>query len=509
MQYTIETNGQVECWGVYEVVLSSQATVANPYRDISLTAVFSSGLKKIEVTGFYDGNNTFKIRFSPDVVGPWSYKTHSDCADLDGKTGSFDCYSPSEDNHGPIVVHGQHFFYADGTPFYPMGTTAYVWHYQKEERIQQTLTSFSKYHFNKIRMLFFPKQYAGGPNDLHKVDYDPEYLPFKKEDGKLDFSKPNPDYYALYEKRVLQLMELGIQADVILFHVYDQGLWNIPQSMTEEDDAWYVQYIVARMSAFRNTWWSLANEYDLFGISLTISANGCKPKDWEKIGNQIQAIDPHQRLRSVHNLPWAPIYPNSPWVTHISYQHPNTWSLAIMLKNQTNKPVINDEYQYEGNVTNDYGNCSDALELKRHWMADLAGSYATHGEIYYWDENPDHLFWATGGTLQGGSPPKLKYLKQVMESVPYYEMKPDLALSDGVDFFCLGKGDDLLLYFFGPGFKDRPKFPLGHKLVSEDEYELEIHDVWNCHKICTVRAKGGGTYIRMPAFCVVIAKKIP
>ena len=141
-------------------------------------------------------------------------------------------------------------------------------------------------------------------------------------------------------------------------------------------------------------------------------------------------------------------------------------------------------------------------------MAALAGSYATHGEVYLWDDQKDLLFWSTGGKFQGGSPPKLYYLKKVMESVPYWEMKPDLRLSDGVDTFVLSH-EEIFLYFFGPDYKDRPEFPLGYFLVSDVEYELEIHDVWQCHRVGTLRTKGnGGVSIRMPDWCVVIARKI-
>ena len=33
--------------------------------------------------------------------------------------------------------------------------------------------------------------------------------------------------------------------------------------MTKEQDDFYWNYVIARFSAYRNVWWSLANEYDL------------------------------------------------------------------------------------------------------------------------------------------------------------------------------------------------------------------------------------------------------
>ena len=55
-------------------------------------------------------------------------------------------------------------------------------------------------------------------------------------------------------------MELGIEADLIVMHPYDR--WGFSMMSKEEDDL-YWKYVIARFAAYRNVWWSLANEYDL------------------------------------------------------------------------------------------------------------------------------------------------------------------------------------------------------------------------------------------------------
>ena len=58
------------------------------------------------------GNGTYQVRCMPDRVGEWRYETHSDIAELNGKTGTFSCNKPSEKNHGPVrVAHTFHFAY--------------------------------------------------------------------------------------------------------------------------------------------------------------------------------------------------------------------------------------------------------------------------------------------------------------------------------------------------------------------------------------------------------------
>ncbi|MCZ4152048.1 hypothetical protein BZG21_47560, partial [Escherichia coli] len=75
-----------------------------------------------------------------------------------------------------------------------MGTTAYAWTYRPEEIRKQTLDSFSKNGFNKIRMLVFPKYYRGMVNDVN-VDYDPPVFPFVGHPNKFDFQTLIPEYF--------------------------------------------------------------------------------------------------------------------------------------------------------------------------------------------------------------------------------------------------------------------------------------------------------------------------
>lgn len=75
-------------------------------------------------------------------------------------------------------------------------------------------------------------------------------------------------------------MDRGIQADLILFHPYDR--WGYA-AMGKEMNEKYVSYIMARLSAFQNVWWSLANEWDVPKIKEAI--------DWEGLGTLLQKED--------------------------------------------------------------------------------------------------------------------------------------------------------------------------------------------------------------------------
>jgi hypothetical protein len=465
----------VERWGVYEVILKdANPSGGNPFTDTIVKARFSHGQRVIEVKGFYDGDGTYRIRFMPDETGAWSYETLSNHPHLAGQLGEFSCIAPSNDNHGPVHPSRTfHFSYADSTPFFTMGTTAYAWTYRPEEIRRKTLESFSKYGFNKIRMCVFPKHYGDGK----KIDisYEPPCYPFEGGPNAWDFTQFDPRYFRNFEERVADLLDRGIMADVILFHPYDSGQWGIDTGMGPEDDLRYLDYLVARISAFCNVWWSLANEYDLMS-----EKHKSRSKDWGRIGRFLRDNDPYQHPRSVHNLPFGPVFPDADWLTHVSYQHSNAYSLLLDLRRRYAKPVINDEYQYEGNVGTDWGGCTAELETERHWMTAMAGGYGTHGEAFIVDGNGKDIFWSYGGELRGGSPKRLAFLKQVLESVPYQEMEPDTHKGDGRDFFCLAKGSETYLYLMTPTWKDHDMLFVGPASWPDWSYDATIYDAWNC-----------------------------
>ena len=108
---------EVEQWGVFELALTGNAE-GYPFQEVQLSAHFSYKHRTIEVDGFYDGDGVYRVRFMPDVLGEWRYRTVSSLAALDGHAGSFTCTAPRPGNHGPVrVANTYHFAYADGTPY--------------------------------------------------------------------------------------------------------------------------------------------------------------------------------------------------------------------------------------------------------------------------------------------------------------------------------------------------------------------------------------------------------
>jgi hypothetical protein len=290
----------------------------NPYLDIELSAAFSNGGRNVVVTGFYDGNGTYRIRFMPDAEGEWMYLTKSNDSSLDGQSGSFICVKARKGVHGPVRVRNKfHFSHDDGKPYFPFGTTCYAWTHQPLAEQKMTLASLAKTRFNKLRMSPFPKDYAFNTNaPLHDI--------YEKVGGKHDFDSPNFAAFRHFDAQVAKLAELGIEADVILFHPYDR--WG-NCGMPAEQDCRYLKYIVARLSAFRNVWWSLANEYDFLLDT--------KPLElWEMFFSIIIANDANRHPKSIHNGDARMNYDHSrPWVDHVGIQN---WDVKRTRNGATN-----------------------------------------------------------------------------------------------------------------------------------------------------------------------------
>ena len=456
---------KVERWDVFEIALTGP-TDGNPYIENQLSATFVNNSHQVSVPGFYDGNGTYRVRFSPDVLGEWSYITESNVEELTKQKGLFECVAPKTNNHGPVKVTNTYYLqYADSTPYYAIGTTAYQWTSVKQSIQEQTLSTLEKSPFNKIRMCVFPKTYIYGN------ETEPWVYPFKREGDMNDFSQPNYEFFQNFDKRVEQLLDLGIQSDVILFHPYDK--WGYSE-MGNELNFRYVRYMIARLSAYRNVWWSLANEWDIPEIKETI--------DWEKIGTILQQEDPHQRMRGIHN--WYDsddhFFDHSrPWITHTSTQTAQFYN-AIKWREQYKKPLLLDEMRYEGDVPSGWGNLSGEEMTSYFWMAALSGGYPTHGETLQNNSDSTEVrWWAKGGTLMGESPKRIAFFKTVMEDVPVKEMQPELIPN--------GTPENLknnIYIFSDPGkyymaYVADEKIMIQINLAGEMEYKVDVIDTWN------------------------------
>jgi hypothetical protein len=462
MLVTRTGHAAVEQWGIFEASFAGP-TDGNPFVDVQLSAHFTSPAGSADVQGFYDGDGVYRIRFMPPSQGEWRFETQSNRPQLSGKTGEFTCEKPSALNHGPVrVANTFHFAYADGTPFVPVGTTCYAWVHQPEVAEDRTLATLKASPFNKVRMCLLPSHYTPGKDD-------PLFFPFLGTPPKqLDFTRFNVDFFRHLEKRIGDLRDRGIEADLILFHPYDKGQMGLDAMGAANDDR-YVRYAVARLSANRNIWWSMANEFDLIKAKTDT--------DWDRLFQIIQADDPSGHLRSIHNS--QRIYdPAKPWITHLSIQNAmavEDFGRADLYREVCRKPVVYDEVHYEGNLDRRWGQLSGEEMVHRFWQGTIAGTYVGHGEVL---SQPGGGAWTSaGGVLVGQSPERIAFLRKILEDGPAEGIEP-------VDRFYEthigGQAGEYYLIYFGKETPTEWVFSLPKdRLTAGMQFKLEILDTWN------------------------------
>lgn len=454
------TPERVERWGLLEVAL--EATVAgNPYA-VEVVGVFTDGRATVRAPGFFDGDDTWRIRFSPPETGTWRWTSESAVAALNGRSGQFEAVAPSSGNHGPVgVVETYHFAHADGTPFHQIGTTAYGWTHQPEAKRRQTLETLKTAPFNKMRMLVFPNA---------SVKTNEALFPFEKTgsgDKDWDLTRFNPAYFRRLEACVAALVDLGIQADVILFHPYD-GKYGFDEMPTEADDR-YVRYVVARLAAYRNVWWSMANEFDILKTKTDT--------DWDRLFQLVQASDPYGRLRSIHN--WRRLYDNGkPWVTHSSIQNGSAVlddARAETYRSVWQKAVIFDEVCYEGSLDERWGNLTGPQMVRAFWHGLIAGTYVGHSECFPVDGGE---FWlGEGGALRGESAPRLAFLKALMEAGPKPGVEP---IDKWWEQHLGGVPGRYYLRYFGDEAPTEWAVDLPRdEIVGGERFNVDVIDTWN------------------------------
>jgi hypothetical protein len=452
----------VEQWGIFELELPGP-TDGNPFTDVRLSADFTDGTETVEVAGFYDGDGLYRIRFMPDRVGEWRYVTRSNRWPLTRKTGTFAVTPPVAGNHGLVRVHHTfHFAYADGTPYWEIGTTCYNWTDAPDEWEEQTLKTLAASPFNKVRMLVFPQN----------VGYEGKHplllCPFAgTPPDQWDFTRFNPAFFRHLEMRIGQLRDLGIEADVILFNPYGKK-WGF-DSMDPAGDDRYLRYIVARLAAYRNVWWSLSNEYDFLRTKTEA--------DWDRFFQIVQQSDPYGHLRSIHN--GTLIYNHTlPWVTHASIQNGaavEDAGRAVIYRDVYRKPIVFDEVKYEGDSQARWSQLTGQEMVLRFWMGTVAGTYVGHGDYF---TSPQDRWVSYGGVLRGESPARLAFLKKILETAPADGIDPIDKWQDPAGMG--GQPGEYYLLYFGRETPTSWPFRLYKNGVTDGmKFRIDVIDTWN------------------------------
>jgi hypothetical protein len=443
------TQAAVGKWEVFELTLSTTNSYGNPYAEVTLTATFTSPTSKtIQMPGFWDGGQTWKVRMAPNEIGTWTYSTASSDGQLNNQSGQFDCIASNKKGFIKVDPSDPYKFrYDDGTPFFWMGDTS--WHLFNNNIVydgdfKDYIDRRASQHFTNIHAGLYcgsvyenegGKPFPGAPGDMDNL---------------------NPDYFRYVDRK------MG------LFLTWAQQFVDFSRAQFE----WYETYVIARYAAY-NVYWVVSGEYD----------EASTPSEYAYHGNVIDQTDPYDHPISIHTTTTNNEFGNDSWLTYIMQQKFEQdssimlWDLLVQLgrtdvdmKNNVttsiangnslyneiqidrifDKPVVNAEFgyeQYDGWTGRTNRTTPDTIRMLA-WNMVMAGGFITYGmeATYKAFDGGGPFSWKLPAQELGGSD-YMKLLYEFMAGTKWWEMNPDNSVITSGDAVALvNPGSEYVIY---------------------------------------------------------------
>ncbi|MFK7813584.1 MAG: DUF4038 domain-containing protein [Maribacter sp.] len=391
---------EVQQWATYEILLTSDAEYDNPYIEVEVWGEFvnESG-KTLKRPAFWDGNKTWKIRFTPpDSNMKWTWTTfssNSKDSGLNDQTGAINSVVNTNSNsllkNGLLTMtkghrnvqhqSGKSFLVVADTPWaIPFRATA--------EQVEIYAKDRQKKGFNSALMMTLqPDMKAEGPNERN-TDQGFKRAFNDLSDGHLN--QINVGYFQYYDKIITILLEHEIvPVYQPVFHGYGwKGLDVLGRTIDPQEYVRYCKYLLARYGS-KPAFWLLGGDH-----------NGKDPGVKES-GEMLEKGDAYAQPTGIHYNPcddylatWAAgdeshcfhfnkSFQDAKWLDFQWAQtgHDNEHlyhKVNRMYDNLPTKAVANGEPTYEG--MNDGKNGLGWWQGEEAWMQLMNGG--TMGVVY-------------------------------------------------------------------------------------------------------------------------------
>lgn len=463
------TSAVIPQWDRFEELFTSNVAYPNPLHDARLRVTFTapSGTSRT-VDGFWDGEVTWRVRFSPSVPGRWQWRTT--CTDktnagLHDRSGTFACGDADGatrfGQHGPVRLSANRRYLAhtDGTPFFwmsdtvwagPLRSTAEEWLLYLDERVRQGFTAAQ----------WVTTQFVGAP--------DGDLLGEFAYTGERQIAV-NPPFFRRLDARLDAMNYAGLLAVPVLLWAAE---WSPPGvnavnpgfALPDDEAIRLARYMIARWDA-HHVAWILPGDGDY---------RGEKADKWRRIGRALFAGEDAASHAPVVLHPAGMQMPleefrDEEWLSVTGYQSGHgddartlSWMVtgppATAWQSTPPRPIINLEPPYENHIAYQSKQPFDAHAVRRalYWSllnAPTAGvTYGGHG-VWGWDDgsSPPANHPSTGIPLPWREALRMDAAEQVAHVV---------ELFTAVDWWTLHPEPDLLAT--QPGDSD----PARHVLLS-------------------------------------------
>jgi hypothetical protein len=430
-------------WGRFQAAFASTAPADNPLQDKELFVTFTSPTKRtVTVRGFWDGGDVWRVRFSPDETGDWTYATRAvpqNDSGLHARTGRFRVSDPDDetrfDKHGPVRVSASGTFleHADGTPFFWLADTGW------NAALKATPDEFDDYLAARAEQGFTAIQWV---TTQWRAAPTGDRLNEQAFTGH-DRIAINTAFFQRLDARVAALDRAGLLSVPVLLWAIGGGAdpdVNPGHSLPEDQAIRLAQYMIARWQGY-NSVWILAGDGDY---------RGQRAERWKRIGRGVFGDQAHApALMHPGGMHWIlREFLDEAWVDVHGYQSghgDDERTLRWMTdgppsKEWTTEPVrpfINLEPPYENHIAYQSKQPISAATVRRavYWSllnAPTAGvSYGGHG-VWGWDDGSgpptDHagsgtpLPWREAIQMPGAT--QMKHVADAFTAIEYWRLRP-------------------------------------------------------------------------------------
>ena len=408
---------EVPQWTTQEITLTSESKYENPYVDVEVRASFTNQ-HGISLTrpAFWDGGNTWKIRFAPtDFNSVWTWKSAaSNIKDkgLNNKSGQFKSVRNTSQNsllnNGLLKMSSGHrnVIHHSGKSFLVVGDTPWAIPFRATiKQVETYAKDRQEKGFNTALMMTVqPDMKAEGPNARNT---EKGFARAFDDLSNGHLNNINVSYFQYYDKIVNILLEHEIvPVYQPVFHGYGwKGLDVLGRTIDPEEYVRYCKYLLARYGS-KPAIWLLGGDH-----------NGKDPGILES-GEMMEKWDAYAQPTGIHYNPcddylatWADgdeshcfhfnkSFQNATWLdfqwTQTGHDNEHLYhKVKRMYDNLPIKAVANGEPTYEG--MNDGKNGLGWWQGEEAWMQLMHGG--TMGIVYgaatlwQWKISPTEEGW--------------------------------------------------------------------------------------------------------------------
>lgn len=285
----------VKQWDRYETFIKYAHNLKDPLRDVKLRAIFyAPDGREITCSGFWDGEDIWRVRFMPDIPGHWFYKIKLHRASssdplflgevLEVKENSFECVFNHDDPPGPLgpdILNPYWFGFKSGQHIllrsFHVGDRFFAENWDQKKR-NNFLEWLIKNKYNMISVAsFFVNRNSPGRGEAWKT---PQLWPINPE----EYRKVEVILNELAEKHILVYPFAGIFGR--------SGYY--PNE--EREQILYIEYLLSRFGAYWNLMLNVAGPEPLLSVNPFMSK-----AEIDRLGYLIQRFNFFNLPLSVHN----------------------------------------------------------------------------------------------------------------------------------------------------------------------------------------------------------------